>query len=123
MLKDTGILFNHKSEQLEKIQAAITSCEALIARTGTILVSSAANSRTLTIWPPIHIVYAKKSQLVMETKDGMLLVKNRYGKTIPSLLSFITGPSRTADIEGTLVIGAHGPSEIYVFIVDDTTKD
>ena len=123
MLKDTGILYNHKNEQIEKIQAAITSCEALIARTGTVLVSSSANSRTLTIWPPVHIVYAKKSQLVMETKDGMLLVKNRYGKNGPSLLSFITGPSRTADIEGTLVIGAHGPTEIFVFIVDDTTKD
>ena len=56
--------------------------------------------------------------------DGLKkLVENRYGKNIPSLLSFITGPSRTADIEGTLVIGAHGPTEIFVFIVDDTTKD
>lgn len=123
MLKDTGIDFTHKRELLEKVQGAITSCEALIARTGTILVSSAANSRTLTIWPPVHIVYAKKSQLVMETKEGMQLVKNRYGKNLPSMLSFITGPSRTADIENTLVIGAHGPTEVFVFIVDDLSRD
>lgn len=122
-LKDTGIAFSHKNEQFEKVQGAITSCEALIARTGTILVSSAANSRALTIWPPVHIVYAKKSQLVMDTKDGMQLVKNRYGKNLPSMLSFITGPSRTANIDNTMVIGAHGPTEVFVFIVDDLTRD
>lgn len=123
MLKDTGITFSHKKEQLEKIQGAITTCEALIARTGTVLVSSAANSRILTIWPPVHIIYAKRSQLVMETKDGMQLVKNRYGKNLPSLLSYITGPSRSNNIENTLVIGAHGPTEVFVFIVDDISRD
>lgn len=123
MLKDTGISFSHRKEFLDKVQGAITSCEALIARTGTILVSSSANSRALTIWPPVHIVMAKKSQVVMEMKDGFQLVKNRYGKNIPSMLSFITGPSRTADIENTLVIGAHGPTEIFVFVVDDERKD
>lgn len=123
MLKDTGITFSHRKEFLDKVQGAITSCEALIARTGTILVSSSANSRALTIWPPVHIVMAKKSQVVMEMKDGFQLVKNRYGKNIPSMLSFITGPSRTADIENTLVIGAHGPTEIFVFVVDDERKD
>ncbi len=123
MLKDTGINFSHRKEFLDKVQGAITSCEALIARTGTILVSSSANSRALTIWPPVHIVMAKKSQVVMEMKDGFQLVKNRYGKNIPSMLSFITGPSRTADIESTLVIGAHGPTEIFVFVVDDERKD
>lgn len=122
-LKDTGVNFSHKKEQLEKVQAAITSCEALIARTGTILVSSTANSRTLTIWPPVHIVVAKRSQLVMETKDGMQLIKNRYGKNIPSLLSYITGPSRSNNIENTLVVGAHGPLEVFVFIVDDISRD
>lgn len=122
-LKDTGINFSHKKEQLEKVQAAITTCEALIARTGTILVSSAANSRTLTIWPPVHIVVAKRSQLVMETKDGMQLVRNRYGKNLPSLLSYITGPSRSNNIENTLVVGAHGPMEVFVFIVDDISRD
>ena len=122
-LKDTGVNFSHKKEQLEKMQAAITSCEALIARTGTILVSSTANSRTLTIWPPVHIVVAKRSQLVMETKDGMQLIKNRYGKNIPSLLSYITGPSRSNNIENTLVVGAHGPLEVFVFIVDDISRD
>jgi L-lactate dehydrogenase complex protein LldG len=123
MLKDTGIAFSHRKESLDKVQGALTSCEALIARTGTILVSSSANSRALTIWPPVHIVMAKKSQVVMEMKDGFQLIKNRYGKSTPTMLSFITGPSRSADIENTLVIGAHGPTEVFVFVVDDERKD
>jgi L-lactate dehydrogenase complex protein LldG len=123
MLKDTGIAFSHRKEFLDKVQGAVTSCEALIARTGTILVSSSANSRALTIWPPVHIVMAKKSQVVMEMKDGFQLIKNRYGKSTPTMLSFITGPSRSADIENTLVIGAHGPTEVFVFVIDDEKKD
>jgi L-lactate dehydrogenase complex protein LldG len=123
MLKDTGIAFSHRKEFLDKVQGAVTSCEALIARTGTVLVSSSANSRALTIWPPVHIVMAKKSQVVMEMKDGFQLIKNRYGKSTPTMLSFITGPSRSADIENTLVIGAHGPTEVFVFVIDDEKKD
>jgi L-lactate dehydrogenase complex protein LldG len=71
----------------------------------------------------VHIVISKRSQLVMEIKDGMQLVKNRYGKNIPSLLSFITGPSRSANIENTMVVGAHGPTEVFVFIIDDTLRE
>lgn len=123
MLKDTGIHFQHKKENLEKAQAAITTCEALIARTGSVLVSSQRNSRTLSIWPPVHIIVAKKSQLVSELKDGLQVTRNRYGKSIPSMLSFISGPSRTADIENTLVIGAQGPTELFVFLIDDSNKD
>lgn len=119
MLKDTGINFTDRSGNIEKVQAGITSCEALIARTGSVLVSSKKNSRVLTIFPPEHIVIAYSSQIVMEIKDGIQVLKNRYGKNIPSMISFISGPSRTSDIEKTLVIGAHGPKELFVFVIDD----
>jgi len=46
-------------------------------------------------------------------------MKEKYGQDLPSMISLITGPSRTADIEKTLVMGAHGPGELYVFLVDD----
>jgi L-lactate dehydrogenase complex protein LldG len=55
----------------------------------------------------------------MEMKEAMQLVKNKYGRNMPSMLSFTTGPSRTADIERVLVIGAHGPKELFVFLIDD----
>lgn len=118
-LKDSGISFTDRTGNIEKVQASITSCEALIARTGSVLVSSKRNSRVLTFFPPVHIVISNSSQLVMELKDGMQILKNRYGKNIPSMVSFVSGPSRTSDIEKTLVIGAHGPKELFVFMIDD----
>jgi L-lactate dehydrogenase complex protein LldG len=119
LLKDSGISFADKTAPIEKVQVSITSCEALIARTGSVLVSSKKNSRILTVFPPVHIVIAYSSQLVMELKDGMQILRNRYGKNIPSMVSFVSGPSRTSDIEKTLVIGAHGPKELFVFMIDD----
>ncbi|MNL89836.1 Lactate utilization protein C [compost metagenome] len=55
----------------------------------------------------------------MDLKDAFKLIKDKYGSQIPSMISTITGPSRTADIEKTLVLGAHGPKELFVFLIDD----
>ena len=97
----------------------ITLCEALVARNGSIMVSNAgAAGRRLSIYPNIHIVLAYTSQLVMDLKDGLTLIKEKYSDKLPSMISNITGPSRTADIEKTLVIGAHGPKELFVFLID-----
>ena len=63
---------------------------------------------------------ALTSQLVYDIKDALLLLKNKYRGTLPSLVTFATGPSRIADIEKTLVVGVHGPKEVYLFLVDDT---
>jgi L-lactate dehydrogenase complex protein LldG len=54
----------------------------------------------------------------MDLKDGFKLLKNKYGAQMPSMITAITGPSRTADIEKTLVLGAHGPKEVFVFLLD-----
>ena len=84
------------------------------------MVSNAnAAGRRLSIYPPIHIVLAKASQLVMDIRHAMNLIQDKYGKDLPSMLSTITGPSRTADIEKMLVLGAHGPKELYVFLIED----
>jgi L-lactate dehydrogenase complex protein LldG len=97
----------------------ITLCEALVARNGSVLVSNgSAAGRRLSIYPNIHIVLAYTSQLVMDLKDGFALLKEKYGDRLPSMISNVTGPSRTADIEKTLVIGAHGPKELFVFLID-----
>ncbi|MFM8685404.1 MAG: LUD domain-containing protein, partial [Bacteroidota bacterium] len=53
-------------------------------------------------------------------KDGWQLIKDRYAQTgLPSMISTITGPSRTADIEKTLVLGAHGPKELWIFLLEE----
>ena len=84
------------------------------------MVSSAhASGRRMNVLPEFHLVYARASQLVPDLKDALLGMKKRYGQDLPSMINLITGPSRTADIEKTLVMGAHGPKELYVFLVDD----
>ncbi|WP_026897432.1 LutC/YkgG family protein [Daejeonella oryzae] len=100
-------------------EVGITLCESLIARNGSILVTNAnAAGRRLSIYPHIHIVLAYTSQLVLDLKDGFKALKDKYGSDLPSMISNITGPSRTADIEKTLVLGAHGPKELYVFLIE-----
>ena len=99
--------------------ASITGCEYLVARTGTIVMSSAQQSgRTVSVYAPIHICIAYTNQLVYDIKDALLLLKEKYAGAFPSLISFATGPSRTADIEKTLVTGVHGPKEVYCFLVE-----
>ncbi len=99
--------------------ASITSCELLIARTGSIVMSSAqASGRTASVYAPVHICVAYASQLVYDIKEGLQILKEKYAGKIPSLITFATGPSRTADIEKTLVVGVHGPKEVYVFLVE-----
>jgi L-lactate dehydrogenase complex protein LldG len=103
-------------------QAAVglTSCEALVARTGSIVVAPAtASGRRLSIYPDQHLVLARPSQLVAEIGDALRAVQARYGDSLPSMLSLTTGPSRTADIEKTLVLGAHGPRRLSLFLLED----
>jgi len=99
--------------------ASITGCEFLVARTGSVVMSSAQLSgRTVSVYAPIHICIAYTSQLVYDVKDALQSLRDKFNGQIPSLISFATGPSRTADIEKTLVTGVHGPKEVYCFLVD-----
>ena len=105
-----------QSNNLNNCHASITSCEALVARTGSLLLSSAIeNGRTASVYAPVHICIAGTSQLVFDISDAFALVKKKYGTNIPSLITLATGPSRTADIEKTLVVGVHGPKEVFCF--------
>jgi L-lactate dehydrogenase complex protein LldG len=100
-------------------EVGITLCESLIARNGSILVSNGnAAGRRLSIYPHHHIVLAYTSQLVMDLKDAFKCLKDKYSGNLPSMICNITGPSRTADIEKTLVLGAHGPKELIVFLLE-----
>jgi L-lactate dehydrogenase complex protein LldG len=104
---------------LATCDAAVTGCEALVARTGGIVLSTGqASGRTTSVYAPVHICIAYTSQLVPDIKDALAVVKSKY-KNLPSLITFATGPSRTADIEKTLVVGVHGPKEVFCFLVED----
>jgi L-lactate dehydrogenase complex protein LldG len=106
-------------EGLPDCDAGITGCECLVASTGSVVLSSAQPSgRATGIFPPVHIVVAYINQLVPDIREAVRLLKERYSGRWPSMVSFQSGPSRTADIEKTLVVGVHGPGEVYVFLVD-----
>ncbi len=107
-------------QTLKDCEVSITSCELLVARTGTIVMSAAqTNGRTASVYAPVHICIAYSNQLVYDLRDALQNVKEKYGDALPSLITFASGPSRTADIEKTLVVGVHGPKEVYVFLVDE----
>ena len=80
--------------------------------------SAQSSGRNTSVYAPIHICIAHSNQLVYDVKDALQLAKDKYGTAIPSLITFATGPSRTADIEKTLVVGVHGPREVYLFLVE-----
>jgi L-lactate dehydrogenase complex protein LldG len=121
ILYHAGIDFTESEDDfIKQAEAGLTTCEALITRTGSILISSAnASGRRLSIYPAMHIVVAKASQLVPDIKDGLQLLRDKYKQGFPSMVSLVSGPSRTADIEKTLVMGAHGPKQLVLFLVDD----
>jgi len=119
ILNKAGIPFSSDDAEFNRIQVGITQCEYLIARLGSIMISSKQTSgRKLNVFPEIHVVIAHPSQIVKDLKDALKNIKEKYSNDLPSLISVITGPSRTADIEKTLVMGAHGPKELYVFLAD-----
>ena len=104
---------------LASCDVSITGCEYLVARTGSIVLSAAQpQGRSTSVYAPIHICIAFTNQLVYDVKDALLAAKEKYGNNLPSLITFATGPSRTADIEKTLVVGVHGPKEVYLFLVE-----
>ena len=120
LLKTGGIPYESDPDAILEARIGITRCEYLIARLGTVMVSSRVSpGRKITVFPEIHLVLGYTSQLVPDLKQALANIRKKYRDDYPSMISLITGPSRTADIEKTLVMGAHGPKELYVFLIDD----
>jgi L-lactate dehydrogenase complex protein LldG len=120
LLHNAGIKCDYDHIQLKDARVGMTGCEALIARLGSVLVSTGQMAgRQIFVYPEIHIVLARASQLVPDIKDALQRLRKKYESRMPSMVTLITGPSRTADIEKTLVVGVHGPKELYVFLLED----
>ena len=117
ILSAYDISFSSAFNLPENIEVGITGCEFLIAHTGSVMVSSAQKGgRQMFVYPPVHVVLAKKSQIVDYLEQAYSEIQKKYADNFPSQVTIITGPSRTADIEKTLILGAHGPRELHVFI-------
>jgi len=93
----------------------ISSAQAAIAETGTLVLdSSCERNRLVSLVPPVHIAIINASSIVETVSDALALLQK--DREISPAITFITGPSRTADIELTLAIGVHGPQELYVIV-------
>ena len=93
----------------------ISTAQAAIAETGTLILDSACERhRLVSLVPPVHIAIVNASAIVETLSDALALIQK--DKEISPAITFITGPSRTADIELTLAIGVHGPQELYVIV-------
>jgi len=114
-----SLFSNDSYPDLASCELSVTGCECLVARTGSIVMSAAQQSgRTTSVYAPIHICIAYSNQMMPDIKDALLFLKEKYAGNMPSLITFASGPSRTADIEKTLVTGVHGPKEVYCFLVE-----
>ena len=122
LLSKSDVKFSTTEQDFISADLGITFCESLIARTGSIILSSASTAgRRLNIFPHSNLVIAYTSQIVDDIKDGLIKVKAAH-RTLPSMVSLTTGPSRTADIEKTLVLGAHGPKDLILFLINDSSN-
>jgi len=104
---------------LEASDVGITECECLIAQTGSVLLTARdGGGRALSVLPPHHLVLARKTQLVPDLPAAYEFLQQKHGPSNdwPSMITLITGPSRTGDIERILVLGAHGPKQLTIVV-------
>jgi L-lactate dehydrogenase complex protein LldG len=102
-------------------RVSLTPCHAAIAETGTLmLISGAQTPTTLNFLPETHIVVVRRDQVVATYEDGWNRLKGgEAAEALPRAINFITGPSRTADIEQNIELGAHGPRRLHIVLVED----
>lgn len=98
-------------------EVGITGAEFGLAETGTLVVRSGGGRRTASLLPPVHVAVLPEDRLL---PDLDALFGQLSGPLLPSAVTLITGPSRTADIEQTLTPGVHGPGKVYIVLVEDT---
>ena len=103
---------------LFRSDVGVTRAQAGIAETGTLVLdSSVERNRLVSLVPPIHIAILSASQIHQTLGETLAVLQS--AKELSPAITFITGPSRTADIELTLAIGVHGPQELYVIVVQN----
>jgi len=120
LLDRYGIPYTQSSERESKQKlVSLTDCECLVAQTGSVLLSDVlSGGRQAYSLPDILLVFATTAQIAGGMKEAFRYVRKNHGNKMPQQLTFVTGPSRTSDIEQTLVIGANGIRQIAVFLVD-----
>lgn len=108
---------SHKAKLFDGIDVGVVRASCGIADTGSlVLVSGPKSPRTLSLVPPVNVCILDAKRLY--TNLPTALAGEAWASAMPSNLIFISGPSKTADIQQTLAYGAHGPKELVVFLID-----
>lgn len=119
-LLNDSVTIHSGEEEFAGLNIGISRCEFLVAHLGSVVISSAQISgRRLNVFPETHIVVADTTQMTNYLDEALEKLQKKYKNELPSLISTITGPSRTADIEKTLVMGMHGPKSLIVLISEE----
>ena len=126
-LKVTTVLYDEANsrealrEEIRQSGIGITGADYALAETGSLVILPRRGlSRLVSLVPPVHIALVRPDELLDSLDDLFLLRRLEYhqrGGEMGSYLNFITGPSRTADIEMTIVEGVHGPKEVHMVIL------
>ena len=107
-------------DELFNYDVGITTAQAAIAETGTlVLEAESERHRLVSLLPPVHIAIIYARDIVLTIGDALSQLHRDDPKEMSRAITFITGPSRTADIELTLTVGVHGPKELYVIVIDN----
>ncbi len=124
LLEHAGVKICHKSEDTLFQNVAVTSCECLVARTGSIVVSSRQDyGRSMPFTADIHVIIAFTSQVVEDIRQALAYLRAKYPERLPSMITFISGTSRTDDIEKIMINSGLGPKELYLFMADENSAD
>jgi len=127
----TDILTNRGTEMIDHasdswhdqqfvVDVGITDVEAALAETGSLIISSGPQlSRGSYLAPPVHIALVRTSQILADLIDYFDGIDGPLNQPNRSATVLISGPSKTADIEGILITGVHGPGEVHVVLIDD----
>ena len=118
--RDTG----QEASELDDVDGVLSTCALAVASTGTIVLDHGPGQgrRALTLVPDVHVVLVRAAQIVADVPDAVAAFdvhQPATGGALPAVLTFISGPSATSDIELNRVEGVHGPRVLRVLIVED----
>lgn len=95
----------------------VTGAFAAIAETGTLVLASGPDTpASASLLPETHVAVVRAERIVAHMEDAFALARETFGQ-LPRAINFVSGPSRTADIDQTIVLGAHGPSRVHIILI------
>lgn len=119
--KSAGVTVAARGAQDDDL-VGVTGCFCAIAETGTLMLcGSPATPATVSLLPETHIAIVPASRIVPCMEDAFALAREELGQ-LPRAVNFISGPSRTGDIEQTIVLGAHGPYRVHLVMVENNSQ-